>query len=346
MSDAYATESADEHGTRPDIIVVGASAGGVEALEQFVAGFDPQVRAAIFIVLHVMPGGTSVLPQILQRRTRLECSPAQDGALIVSGRIYVAPPDYHMLLSEDEVRLTHGPRENGHRPAVDSLFRSAARSFGTRVTGVVLSGALDDGTVGLRMIADAGGHALVQAPEEALYPSMPRSALEYVSGAEALPVSEMAQRIGEIIAQSSVDLPSPPTPSQPSEETSPQVDQAGTPNGRLTDLTCPECGGTLWETKENGVTRFRCHVGHAYSVGSLDVSQSDALEGALWGALRSLQERARLFRRLSQREHDKRADHYARKAEEAARHAEVLRTLIEQAGREPGEAGEASASGE
>lgn len=328
-----------------DIVVVGASAGGVEALEQFVAGFPPEVGAAIFVVLHVMPGGTSVLAQILQRRTELKCMAARNDDPIERGRIYVAPPDHHMLVHEGGVVLTHGPRENGHRPAVDPLFRSAARAFGRRVIGVVLSGALDDGTAGLRMIADTGGCALVQDPAEAVYSSMPRSALHYVPSARALPVSDIAARICEMIDRP-VTTPDPEPPAQiPAEEKiAPELDPAGTPHGRLTDLTCPECGGTLWETQENGVDRFRCHVGHAYSVGSLDISQSDALEAALWGALRSLQERARLFHRLSRRSGAN--SRYDRKAEEALRHAEELRALIEGVGREPGESDEAGVAGE
>lgn len=326
-------------------MVVGASAGGVEALGALVAGLPREIHAAVFVVLHVMPGGTSVLAQILQRQTHLRCSSAEDGDPIEPGRIYVAPPDCHMLLSKDGVQLTRGPRENGHRPAVDQLFRSAAHAFGPRVIGVVLSGALDDGTVGLRAVVDAGGCAIVQDSEEALYSSMPRSALEYVRSAESLPVSDMGTRICEMIAGSRADLTTASTTSSQAEEAEPQVDQAGTPNGRLTDLTCPECGGTLWEIEENGVTRFRCHVGHAYSVGALDVSQSEALEGALWGALRSLQERARLFRRLSRRADESHTGRYARKAEEASRHAEVLRALIESAGREPGEADESTSPG-
>jgi len=348
---ASAAQPESSHPSSPnphrDIVVVGASAGGVEALERFVAGFPQEVGAAIFVVLHVMPGGTSVLAQILQRRTKLQCSAAQDGDPIERGRIYVAPPDHHMLLRQDHVVLTHGPRENGHRPAVDPLFRSAARAFGRRVIGVVLSGALDDGTSGLKMIVDAGGCALVQDPEEASYASMPRSALQYVPRAETLEVSDMATRICDIIDRPVVPVDSiPPQPPDAGDKTASAHDALANPDGTLTDFTCPECGGTLWEISGNGVTRFRCHVGHAYSAAALDVSQSESLEGALWGALRSLQERARLFRRLSQRaavkEHGAR---YERKAEEAARHAEALRLLIEGIGREPGESNEAGVAG-
>jgi two-component system chemotaxis response regulator CheB len=327
-----------------DIIVVGASAGGVEALEQFVAGFPPEIGAAIFVVLHVMPGGTSVLPQILRRKTQLQCAAAENGDRIERGRIYVAPPDHHMLVQPDRVVLTRGPRENGHRPAVDPLFRSAARAFGRRVIGVVLSGALDDGTAGLRMIADAGGCPIVQDPARSLYPGMPRSALDHVPGAIVAPVADIAARICEII-----DRPvtaTEPVQAQASVSTGPSMAERSdidARRGALTDLTCPECGGTLWESEENGVTRFRCHVGHAFTVGTLDVGQSDALESALWGALRSLQERAALFRRLSRRAGD--PSRYTAKAREAEQHAEALRTVIERIGGAPGESGEADVAG-
>ncbi len=324
-----------------DIIVVGASAGGVESLERFVAGFPANLPAAIFVVLHVMPGGTSVLSQILQRRTRLVCAAARDGEAIERGRIYVAPPDHHLLVRDGHVELTRGARENGHRPAVDALFRSAARAYGRRVIGVVLSGALDDGTAGLGLVVECGGCGLVQDPEEALYPSMPGSALANVPGTEALPVSDMAARICEIMDQpvpGSVPTPGAPGMSRTAAGTGRPAD---TPDGAISDLTCPECGGTLWETEENGITRYRCHVGHVYSVDALEVSQSDALEGALWGALRNLEERARLFRRLSARFGDARVERYAARAEDAARHAATLRELMERLG-EPGIAGEPS----
>ena len=212
--------------------------------------------------------------------------------------------------------------------------------------GVVLSGALDDGALGLRMIADAGGCALVQDPEEAPYSSMPLAAQRYVQSAELLPVADLAQRVCEIIARP----PSEPAPAASTTSQTHQIehpmDPVGAPNETLTDLTCPECGGTLWEVEEDGVIRFRCRVGHTYSSGSLDVSQSEALEAALCGALRSLQERARLFRRLSQRADENPAGRYAARAEEAAGHTEVLQALIGSTGREQGEADETATPGE
>src|SRR5207244_2427388 len=164
-----------------DIIVVGASAGGVEALATLVRGLPADLPAAVFVVLHVPPHGTSVLPQILTRAGRLPAKHAVDGEAIQAGRIYVAPPDHHLLVKPGYVRVAHGPRENGHRPAVDALFRTAARTYGHRVAGVVLTGVLDDGTAGLIAVKLRGGAALVQHPDDALYDGMPRSALDNVA---------------------------------------------------------------------------------------------------------------------------------------------------------------------
>jgi len=172
-----------------DIIVVGASAGGVDALTQLVRGLPADLPAAVFVVVHVPAHGPSVLPRILSRSGPLPATHPQDGQAIRTGRIYVAPPDYHLLVKNGYVRLTRGPRENKHRPSVDSLFRTAARTYGPRVVGVVLSGVLDDGTAGLAAIKLAGGIAAVQHPDDALYPGMPQSALNNVAVDHALPAA-------------------------------------------------------------------------------------------------------------------------------------------------------------
>jgi two-component system, chemotaxis family, protein-glutamate methylesterase/glutaminase len=326
--------------TQRDIVVVGASAGGVEALGTFVERLPPELPAAVFVCLHVSPGGTSVLPRILARKTRMPVTAAVDGEPIQRGRIYVAPPDYHMLLEDGHVSLTHGPRENGLRPAIDPLFRSAARAYGRRVVGVVLSGSLDDGTAGLKVITDSGGAGLVQDPADALYPSMPRHALEH-DAPRPVPIADMADAVcamlGEPLPDESEASPMPPL--DPDDPDDVELADPGDPRaGDLTGLTCPECGGALWEHNESGLIRFKCHVGHAYSPGSLDVSQSQALEMALWAALRSLQERGDLFRRLARRTHG--SNRYEEKAAAAEEHATVLRGLITSFGREPGEADE------
>src|SRR3954471_4714542 len=201
MSGSAAGESLPQQSAlQRDIVVVGASAGGVEALSELFAGLPAELPAAVFVVLHVAPGGTSVLPQLLGRRTSLPVGAARDDEPVERGRVYVAPPDHHLILSGGRVTLTRGPRENGLGPAIAPLFRSAARAYGARVVGVVLSGALDDGTAGLKMITDAGGAGLVQDPADALYPSMPRHALEY-DAPRPVPIAAMAAAICALLEE-------------------------------------------------------------------------------------------------------------------------------------------------
>jgi len=322
--------------TQRDIVVIGASAGGVEALSAVVERLPPELPAAVFVVLHVLATGTSVLPQILDRASALDAAAAIDGEPLERGRIYVAPPDHHMLLEADCVRLTRGPRENGHRPAVDPLFRSAARTLGRRVIGVVLSGALDDGTAGLKLISQAGGVTLVQDPDDALYPSMPQSAIANDSPARVVPIGEMAAAICDMLDEQlepkDEPMGNPGPPDQPD-----RSDDDPTA-GVLTPFTCPECGGSLWEHDENGFVRFKCHVGHAYSPEALEAGQGQAVEMALWAALRNLQERAEFYRRLSRRSG---GDRFGGKARDADGHAAVLRRLVMSIGRQDAEPAEA-----
>jgi two-component system chemotaxis response regulator CheB len=320
-----------------DIVVMGASAGGVETLAELASGLPPEFPAAIFVVLHLLPTAHSVLPEILDRAGPLPAAVAEHGSEIERGRIYVAPPDRHLLVMENVIRLTHGPRENGHRPALDPLFRSAARAHRERVIGVVLSGSLDDGTAGLRLIKRLGGATVAQDPDDAPYPSMPLNALANDAADHVATVAEMPTLLCDLVDTPIEMLASPP----------PTVDDVDTAHldrsdhddpkaGALTGLTCPECGGALWEHLDpDGYVRFKCHVGHAYSPDSLESAQSQELESALWSALRTLQERGDLFRRLARRAGDSSRQRFEVKAAEVSHHAELLRQSIERLGRMP-----------
>ena len=268
---AAASASLEGEALQREVVAIGASAGGVEALRQLAASLPPELPAAVLVVLHVLPTGTSVLPHILGRAGPLPAGSARHGERLERGRIYVAPPDHHLLLWDGRVQLTHGPRENGHRPSLDPLFRSAARAYGERVIGIVLSGTLDDGTAGLRMIHEVGGATIAQDPEEALYPGMPRSAIDNGAADHVVRMPEMADLICMLI-----DTPIEPRPDPPDEPDAalpgPSLDIADTRAARWGEpsgLTCPECGGALWEQQEGDLVRFRCHVGHAYSPESM-----------------------------------------------------------------------------
>jgi two-component system chemotaxis response regulator CheB len=320
------------------IIVIGASAGGVEALTRLVAALPPDFPAAILVVLHVPPHGDTALPQILSRRGPLPARHAEDGEPIRPGTIYVAPPNRHLLVRDGAIRLSLGPTENGHRPGIDPLFRTAARAYGPRVVGVVLSGMLDDGSAGLVTIKQRGGVAVVQQPEDALFPGMPRSALELVEVDHCLPVAEMAPLLARLAQDPEPSGIESPVPEDLEMEAridefdlaalEDDVHRPGSPSA----FGCPDCGGVLWEQQEGKLDRFRCRVGHSWSALNLLAEQSHALEDALWVALRALEEKAalanRLASRMSQLGNDRSAAAFRTRAEAARSQAVTLRRVL------------------
>lgn len=291
-----------------DIVVIGASAGGIEALQQFLVGIPSDLPAAVLVVLHTSSHADSLLPQIMQRASKLPVIHPTDKTPIEKGRVYIAPPDYHMILEDSMVRVLQGPRENLHRPAIDPLFRSAAAAHGRRVIGVVLTGLLDDGTSGLMVVRAAGGEAIVQDPATALFPSMPRNALKQVPDAHVLAVEKIPDLVVNLVRE---ELPDgPPATSMPKgrvakETRYTELDMAEIENekhpGQPSAFACPDCGGVLWELDEDNFLRFRCRVGHAFTAKNLGFEQRHAIETALWSALRALEENASLFKRLAER---------------------------------------------
>lgn len=286
-----------------DIIVIGASAGGLEALSMLAREFDPDLPAAVFAVLHV--GATSHLAAVLGRQSRLPVVPASSGVHFEPGKIYVAVPGCHLMLHDDHLLLRRGPRENLSRPAIDPLFRSAAATFGGRVIGVVLSGALSDGTAGLRAIKRCGGLAVVQDPTDAMVSAMPRNALRHVDVDHVCKIEDMARLLGSLSR-----LPAGPTPEIPIDirlETAIAAQEltdmrADDMLGRPSRFTCPECHGALWEIEDGTMLRFRCHVGHAFSADAVLASQGDEIDRLLGTLLRSHQERAALAHRMATHE--------------------------------------------
>lgn len=328
--------SAHQH----DLVVIGASAGGVDALQEVVSHLPPEFPAAVLVVLHVASSGTSVLPQILTRHGPLPAAFARDGDELKRGQIFVAPADHHMLVHDGHIRLSQGPRENGHRPAIDPLFRSAARAEGGRAIGVILSGLLDDGASGLRFLRQNGGSAVVQDPEDALFPNMPTAAMKLTDVDRVANARDIAQVLCDLIEQPAEHRPKPDAMAQREGleyldrvEIEHPADTALLLDGPPTGLTCPECGGALWEHVNGNEVRFACHVGHAYSQASLQEEQGRALETTLWSAVRALEERADMHRRLARRSSGRRGEQYEDRAREAERHAHTLREMLGQAGR-------------
>jgi two-component system chemotaxis response regulator CheB len=330
-----------------DICVIGGSAGSIEAVTEVVRGFPPDFAGSVFVVVHFPGSVTSTLPRILDRAGALPARHARNDEPIERGRIYVTPPDCHMHLSDGHVRLSRGPKENGHRPAIDPLFRTAAHSYGPRVVGVVLSGNLNDGTAGLRAIKQRGGLAVVQSLESALYQGMPRSAIDHVEVDHVLPPSEIPLLLSELTLEPVTSLKVVPVSedlalAQQADEFA-LADRHKQP-GLPSTMTCPECHGTLWEVKEDDLVRFRCRVGHAYSDEALLVHQSEQLEAALWTALRSLEEHSALARRLAARAnsrgHSHSASAFTEQAMDAEHHAAVIRRVLDR-GVRAGDAAEA-----
>jgi two-component system, chemotaxis family, protein-glutamate methylesterase/glutaminase len=327
-----------------DIVVVGASAGGVEALAEFVHGLPDTLPAAVFVVLHLPADAMSYLPRILDRAGPLPAAHAADGEAIYPGRVYIAPPNHHLIVDGRTIRLTVGPRVNNVRPSIDVLFRSAARAFDGRVIGVVLSGTLDDGTLGLEAIRLRGGVTIIQHPGEAKFSGMPRSALERVEPDYVLPVSEIARLLVELTAGNrhamaaadSVErnrLVNGDRAPHHAEHAEGNGGTAPPPNEKRGNLasgfTCPNCHGSLWELEDEGLPRIECRVGHAFSVDAFLGEQAIALEDALWSAINALEERGAALRRFasrfSQLELKKRRARYLEQAETAERQAAMIR---------------------
>ncbi|HXD88341.1 MAG TPA: chemotaxis protein CheB [Urbifossiella sp.] len=318
-----------------DIIVIGASTGGVDSLTSIVRHLPPGLPATLFIVCHIPPGTRSYLPEILSRSGPLLAVHARDLERFQPGQIYVAPPDQHLLLLPgNELHLNRDARENHARPAIDPLFRSAARCYGTRAIGVILTGALNDGAAGLMAIRAARGVGIVQDPREAVFASMPQTAVNVAGADLVLTVDQIAPRLIQLVNES--------VNGSPAENALPDfnraVEQAMSEqihdkrNGDVSVFTCPECSGALWQIGDEKLLRFRCHVGHTFEGGRLLSDQTEALEAALWVAIRTFREKSVLGRQLAEREsklgNAKAVGRFLEQAEQAEQYAEQILKLL------------------
>lgn len=322
------------------VVAVGASAGGVEALSQLAAGLPPDLPYAVLVTLHLPANSPSVLPRILDRAGPLPAVAATDGARIEPGCIYVAVPDRHLLTRNHHIVLSEGPTENGHRPAINALFRSVAVSFGARAVSVLLSGVLDDGTRGSAAIRARGGTTIAQDPDDAMFPPMPTSAIDAGVIDHIVPATQVGALLTRLAERTIEDREMEPDPQLDLENriamggrfsTSFTSEALGPPS----DYTCPDCNGSLMTI--DGAS-YRCRVGHAWTAEALLDARDAEVENALWIALRSLQEKARLSRRLADSAGSGRlADRYLRTATEAERALEILGARLAEAdtGKEP-----------
>jgi two-component system, chemotaxis family, protein-glutamate methylesterase/glutaminase len=316
-----------------DIVVVGASAGGVQALQQLVEQMPVDYPGTIFIVLHTGP--SSILPEILSRAGKLKVVPAGHDMRYEPNRIYVAPPNRHLLINDGVMQLNPGPRENGSRPSIDPLFRSAARTHRSRVVGVILTGTLDDGAAGLFAVKARGGLAVVQDPAEAAAPDMPINAMLHVRVDHCLSLAEIALLLSKVASEENAS--SDAEAGSMEQESEDVVDSQGwmkspPPNETQIALVCPECNGALYEQKEGDLVHFMCHVGHSFSPLSLSEAHKEALERALWTAVRTLNERVTIHRQFLRRQRTAGEDVLFKRFEESAasaeRDVELLREII------------------
>ena len=318
------------------LVVIGASAGGVSALLALSASLPRQVRAPVLIVLHI-GANPSVLPSLLSAHGNNRAVHAQDGERLQDGTLYVAPPNRHMLVEDGVIRLSHGPKEHHTRPAIDPLFRSAALTYGRGVIGVVLTGRLDDGTAGLQAIKDCGGLAIIQDPADAEHPSMPASALRAVAVDRCVPLSELGTTLARLLDEPMpAEAPPPPRRDRLEREMTVFRGEGRAMEqlngiGRPSTFACPDCDGVLWELDDTEPARYRCHTGHAFSLRTLEATQAGATEEALWGAIRALEQREGLLRKLAEHGRSNGAEADALRteaeAEDAAQRAAHLRQM-------------------
>lgn len=320
-----------------EIFVIGASAGALPALTAILSELPADFPGAVFIVVHISPGVESRIAQILDSTTPLRVTAPADQTAIERGQAYVSTPDCHMLIEPGRIRVVRGPKENRHRPAIDPLFRSAAWTYGPRVVGIVLTGYLDDGAAGLWAIKTCGGVTVVQDPDDAPYPDMPRNAIRQSKVDHCLPAREIAALM-QRLAQERVDparIPAPPPAMKAEVDIATSARPMHIPDmatlGRLSPFTCPSCHGALWELQEGNLLRYRCHTGHAFSGESLVSEQSTAVEEAVYSAMRIMEEKSSALRRLKDNWHERfpvLAAEYEVRASELDDSVQVLRRLL------------------
>lgn len=318
-----------------NVVVVGASTGGGEALTSLLSRLPADFPAGVCVVLHISEGSPATLSDFLSRRCALPVSTARDGEPFGQGHVYLAPPDHHLLLKRGQLRVVMGPRENRVRPAIDPLFRSAGVAYGSSVIGVVLTGLLNDGSAGLAAIKRCGGLAVVQDPADAPFPDMPLNARRAAEVDHCLTLEAMPDLLNRLVREEAAANPLPPgdivLEVDIAERIMSDVSREET-LGHPAPFGCPGCGGPLWEMEDTAVKRYRCHVGHGYTAETLLADQSDAVEKALWVALRTLEERANMLRRMADDERTRNRSSvdrlYTSRAEEAEGQASSVRNLL------------------
>lgn len=318
------------------VVVIGASAGGLKALKELISQLPKDFPLPLLVVRHISPDATgNVLLDELNKLNTVKCQHAESGKDLKAGYLYMAPSDHHLLIDGNlKMLVTKGAHENRSRPAIDPLFRSAAVGFGSGVIGILLTGYLDDGTAGMKVIKRCGGTCIVQDPEEADYPAMPRNAMNNVEVDYCLPISEMGNLLNKLIQQK-----------LPKHETVPEdvKTEAKIAERVLSDLSsvnklgdqvpfnCPGCGGVLWKIKKDNSLRFRCHTGHAYTAAALLAEQTEKIEETMWSALRMFEERKNLLTEMAQEKKGISSKSALERANKSQVHIDRIRAILNSA---------------
>ncbi len=319
------------------VIVIGASAGGWDAINILCEKLPGNLQAAVLIVWHISPESQNYLPQMLTKKAKMRVESAVNNRKISEGHIYTAPPDNHLIIEDGSMRVVYGPKENRFRPAIDPLFRSAAYSYGHDAVGVLLSGMLSDGTAGLWSIKDMGGVTMVQDPDEAEFPGMPLNALKNVDIDYKISLSEMVPLLVKLTSEKIDKQDNYEKPDKMGIEIKMISDQRVNDIdvkkiGELSEFTCPECHGSLWKIEEGSIIRFRCRTGHAYSTQALLEELSLTIEDHIWMSIRGLEENTSLIKYLTAHLHNQEdkehMDIYIKRAEQTQKYANILRKLL------------------
>ncbi|MBV8171616.1 MAG: chemotaxis protein CheB [Candidatus Eremiobacteraeota bacterium] len=330
------------------LVAIGGSAGALEALRALAAPLRPDLDMAFLTVIHSSPRHETKLPQLLARVSAVPAHVAADGDHIERGHMYVAQAGMHLIVNDGRLRVMMGPKENAYRPSIDVLFRSAAQVAGRDAVGVVISGSLDDGSLGLAAIKAHGGITMVQDPDEAAVPDMPRNALQSSAVDYVLPAADIGAKLIELDAAPDAGTFDNVVASRV------PVDSNGMPSeedfGQPSAFVCPECGGTLWELDGERASHYRCRVGHAYSADTLITEKEGTLEASLWTAVRSLQEQADFMKRIADRARRSNAQHrvlrnFEKKRAQAIAARDAVRSVLQRLGAEEARADEAQAEG-
>lgn len=330
-----------------NIVVIGTSAGGIKAVMQLAESLPAGLPVAVFIVIHMSKQSqAAVIVNQMQKLSSYKCRVAQNNDRIKAGHIYLAPADEHLFLKRGQVLLLHGPHENRWRPSIDVLFRSAAAAYDSHVTGVILSGLLDDGTSGMLAIKRSGGICIVQEPSEAEYDEMPLNVINNVQVDHRVLIQDMGYIIADVLSKPAANLPIPDDVKLEAEITERLVSNITDMQklGTHSNFTCPDCGGGLWEIDTNGHKKYRCHTGHVYTALSLLDKQGEEMEESIWVSIRMLEERRNLLLNMSGREKggagSALVSDYHRRAADLAVHVERLKSfLISLSKTEPGDEG-------